>query len=221
MKVIYFVLTLVLLSSCGGGSPADSFGSGNTKYKITLSSTWSNKTHPINFPSNPHFSKLVGATHNVNTTFWDAGKLATSGIEVMAESGGTSSLLGEISTNISLGDSDVQILAAGIASSPGSSSFSVNVNSSHTFFTLVTMLAPSPDWFIGVSAYNLMPNGVWIDKDTVTLYAYDAGTDDGSNYTSTNADTSPKEAIIKITTTPFVVNNMVVPIAKLTIEKMN
>lgn len=221
MKTTFLVLILIFLSSCGGGNPADNFGSGNTKYKVTLSSTWSNQTHPINFPSNPHFSKLVGATHNVNTTFWDAGKLATSGIEVMAESGGTSSLLSEINNNISLGDTDVQILAAGIGSSPGSSSFSVNVNSSHTFFTLVTMLAPSPDWFIGVSAYNLMPNGVWVEKDTVTLYAYDAGTDDGSNYTSTNADTSPKEAIIKITTTPFVVNNMVVPIAKLTIEKMN
>ena len=221
MKITYLGIILIFLSSCGGGSPADNFGSGNTKYKVTLSSTWSAQTHPLTFPSNPHFSTLVGATHNVNTKFWDAGKLATSGIEVMAESGGTSSLISEINNNISLGDSDIQILAAGIGSSPGSSSFTVNVNSSHTFLTVVTMLAPSPDWFIGVTAYNLMPNGVWIDKETVTLYAYDAGTDDGSSYTSTNADTNPKESIMKITTTPFVVNNMVVPVAKLTIEKMN
>ena len=219
MRVIYLVPFIILLTSCGGGDN-DRFGAGAVTYKITLDSSWSSQTHPVDFPSTPHFSRLVGATHNVNTKFWSEGNIASSGIESMAESGGTSILLSEIQSNITLGDSNTQILSSGIASSPGSTSFILKPDSSFTYLTLVTMLAPSPDWFVGVSAYNLMPNGNWLTKEIIVLFAYDAGGDNGVTYASSDSDSNPKIAISKIITSPFLVDGKITPIGALTIERI-
>ena len=67
------------------------------------------------------------------------------------------------------------------------------------------MIAPSPDWFVGVSALSLMDDlGQWVDELQVTLYPYDSGTDDGTTYTSANADSSPKRPIRSLRgMTPF------------------
>ena len=58
------------------------------------------------------------------------------------------------------------------------------------------MIAPSPDWFVGVSGRSLQDeSGEWLEELEVTLYPYDAGTDDGATYTSANADSSPQQPI--------------------------
>ena len=46
--------------------------------------------------------------------------------------------------------------------------------------TAVSMLAPSPDWFIGVSGLNLYENGKWVEQISIDLPVYDAGTE-GNN----------------------------------------
>ena len=61
--------------------------------------------------------------------------------------------------------------------------------------TFVTMIAPSPDWFIGVSGLSLLENGDWAQRIDVELFAYDAGTDDGRRYTSANKPLSPRQPI--------------------------
>ena len=82
------------------------------------------------------------------------------------------------------------------------------------------MIAPSPDCVIGVSGYDLMPGGNWIDNATVTLYAYGAGTDDGVSYGSSNADTDPQGLITQIITTPFLVDSAVVPVGTLEVSRI-
>lgn len=72
--------------------------------------------------------------------------------------------------------------------------------------TLVTTIAPSPDWFLGVSGLELLtpgPEGDWAEELVVELHAYDAGTDSGVIYTSADGDTVPAENISLITTSPF------------------
>ena len=69
--------------------------------------------------------------------------------------------------------------------------------------TVVSMLAPSPDWFVGVAGLSLLEDGDWVDERVATLFAYDAGTDSGTTYTSPNADTSPPEPIHRIATGPL------------------
>ena len=56
---------------------------------------------------------------------------------------------------------------------------------------MVTMIAPSPDWFTGVSV-DLMENGEWVAEKTVTVFAWDAGTDVGTTYKAPDADSREK-----------------------------
>ena len=48
------------------------------EYVVQFDATWSAQTHPLNFPPNPHFSGLIGGTHNDQVAFWEVGELAIS-----------------------------------------------------------------------------------------------------------------------------------------------
>ena len=83
------------------------------------------------------------------------------------------------------------------AVSPGGAEIDeIEVSSDFPRVTLVTMIAPSPDWFVGISGESLLDeDGQWVSEKTFTLYPYDAGTDSGIDYTSPNADSDPAELI--------------------------
>ena len=69
----------------------------------------------------------------------------------------------------------------------------IEISEDFPLLTLVSMVAPSPDWFIAVNSLNLRndaDNG-WKDTFTIDVFAYDAGTDDGSNYDSANNANTP------------------------------
>jgi hypothetical protein len=159
-------------------------------YEVIFEATWSAATHPVQFPQSPHFSPPVGGTHNSNVIFWEPGGIATFGIELMAETGNTSGLSNEINAEIVAGFADQSFVANGI-NSPGTRSLNITVDQSFSELTLVSMLAPSPDWFVGVHGLPLFDQGWWVPEIVVDLFAYDAGTDDGTTYESANADSSP------------------------------
>lgn len=163
-------------------------------YSLTFTSTWSESTHP-GWPAGAHFSPLIGATHNLSTTFWVSGTLASPGIEQMAERGGTTLLRQEIGN---AGSHVLETISGpGLGTSPATVTISqVTVSREHPLVTLVTMIAPSPDWFVGVHDLSLLDEeGRWQDSLTVTLYPYDAGTDNGSEYTSSDAEATPHQPI--------------------------
>ena len=164
-------------------------------YRVAFAATWSASTHPTNFPGGAHFSPLIGAVHNAGVTFWARDGAATPGIESMAETGGTGTLAAEIQAEIP-GNARAVINGSGIRS-PGSTRIqAITLHEDFPLVTLVTMIAPSPDWFVGVSGLSLRDaDGSWIEELVVVLYPYDAGTDSGPNYTSANDDTQPKEPI--------------------------
>ena len=54
------------------------------------------------------------------------------------------------------------------------------------------MVAPSPDWFLGVNSLSLLEEGSWVDSVVIELFAYDAGTDSGAIYTSPDEATDPR-----------------------------
>ena len=162
---------------------------------MAFEAIWSASTHPANFPGGAHLSPLIGAVHNSGVTFWAPDGTATPGIESMAETGGTSTLAAEIRAEIPGGALAV-INGSGIRS-PGSTTIqAITLREDFPLVTLVTMIAPSPDWFVGVTGLSLRDDdGNWIGEREVVLYPYDAGTDSGPNYTSANDDTRPKEPI--------------------------
>ena len=184
-------------------------------YDVTFDATWTAATHPVDFPPGPHFSPLVTAIHNDQVSFWLSGTLASQGIEDMAELGATSPLDDEISAAIVAGTAVNMVIVPGI-NSPGQQTLSVSLTQSHPRLTLVSMLAPSPDWFIGVSGVDLIVAGDWVDELVIDLRAYDAGTDNGVTYLSPDDDTVPQENISLLTEAPFVGS---VPVGTLTITR--
>ena len=172
---------------------------GDARYRVTFQATWSAATHPTNFPGNPHFSGLVGATHDADTRIWQRDEPASDGIELMAETGGKSQLLAEIAALIEAGTAHAELSGGGLSTSPASVSLELDIVSSHPFVTLVSMLAPSPDWFVGVSALSLLAeDGTWKEREEVMLRLYDAGTDDGTTFNAANADSDPPQPISRL-----------------------
>jgi hypothetical protein len=167
-------------------------------YTLTFEADWSAMSHPDQFPSNPHFSPLIGTSHNGDGVLWRNGELASAGIEAMAELGSTSTLRQEITALMDAGVAETLISGSGIGTSPGMAEVSFDVSQAYPLVSITSMLAPSPDWFIGVDALNLRENGEWLEDQIVTLWVFDSGTDSGANYQSSNADTQPAEPIFLI-----------------------
>jgi len=189
-------------------------------YEVTFNATWSEETHPDDFPENPHFSGLIGATHNERIFFWREGELASDGIKNMSEEGKKFPLNLEIGMRI-LDKTAFRIISGdGVNPSPGSVSIKFKICKAYPLVTLVTMIAPSPDWFVGVDSLNLLENGTFVDEKVVNLYAYDAGTDSGYTYTSPDEPTNPPVPIFKIGGYPFFYEEELVPLGTFTFTKI-
>ena len=68
------------------------------------------------------------------------------------------------------------------------------------------MIAPSPDWFVGVDSISLIENNNWVEEKTISLTLFDAGTDSGESYSSQNENTNPTELISKLEASDIGVN---------------
>lgn len=167
----------------------------NVEYQVTFQSTWSKETHPENFPANPHFSGLIGATHKKSIIFWKVDGLATPGIKNMAETGSKDPLNDEIDSAIENGHAYTKLSGNGISRSPGDVNLTFKLNMNYSLVTLVAMIAPSPDWFVGVTGLNLYNDNTWIDEKIIFLYLYDAGTDSGTTFIADNNEVTPPEPI--------------------------
>lgn len=190
------------------------------EYEIVFNASWSSETHPVDFPSNPHFSGLIGASHNENVSFWKVGELASPGIKNMAETGNKNPLNQEIGSAILNKNAFSLLSGGGINPSPGSINITFKVSENYPLVSLVTMIAPSPDWFVGVSSLNLFENGSFLEEKTVILYAYDAGTDSGITYKSPDDPTDPPIPIFKIEGYPFINDDTLVPIGTFVFKKL-
>ncbi len=172
-------------------------------YLVTFDATWSVDTHPTMFPPNAHFSWLIGGTHNDQVSFWDEGDTASLGIRRMAEWGSTSPLDAEVEIAIDLGHAGEVIISNNYPMSPGSVGTTFTVTPATPLATIVTMIAPSPDWFTGVNSLDLRNGNSWVEELVVDLFPYDAGTDSGTAYTSSDQPTVPQIPIAAITGSPF------------------
>lgn len=186
-------------------APRDS----TANYTVTFQSTWSAATHPQAFPGNAHFSGLIGATHTNAVVFWNEGQLASPGIQAMAELGSKSPMTDEVAAAIAAGAARFELSGGGIGLSPGTVSLDFTISDSHPLVTLVSMIAPSPDWFVGVAGLPLLQNDQWVDSLVVTLKGFDAGTDDGATYAAVNAPSTPHVPIARLETGPFEVGGQV------------
>jgi len=162
-------------------------------YTVTFDGTWSKATHPKDFPFLAHFSGLIGATHNEDYAIFVENGTATDGLEHLCEMGKHTPLDAEISHAVQAGTAGVLFEAKDpIRPVPGKASVTFVIDEKHPMVSLVAMIAPSPDWFAGVSNVKLLENGQWVKEKKLTLYAWDGGTDDGTSYRSLDKDVRPK-----------------------------
>ncbi len=196
-------LSIYLLLALSIAVPALAAPVGQATYTVTFDATWSATSHPESFPPNPHFSGLVGGSHNAVTEFWSVGQLASLGIKHMAEWGTQTTLVDEVNAEVIQGNAGAAITGDVLWNSPGTVSTEFVVTPDFPLVTLVTMIAPSPDWFAGVQGLDLGVGDQWVNELTVPLYPYDAGTDSGAGYTSADQPTVPAQAISSITGSPF------------------
>jgi hypothetical protein len=223
-------LSAVLLSACGGGAgspvapsatPAPAATPAATaRYSVTFEPTWSEASHPTDFPGNAHFSPLIGGTHSARVQFWRPGAPATEGIQAMAERGRTSPLDAEVEAAIAAGTAQAVLRGGSIDRLPGSTSFELDVSRDFPLVTLVTMVAPSPDWFVGVHDLDLLAGGDWAAERRVVLYPYDAGTDDGATYGAPDLAARPHAAIAPLEGAPVAHLGSVAPFGQFVFRRL-
>ena len=229
MRALHRLTPIVLLcvAACGKGSksaaPAAPPGAARpgmptapAEYTVIVKSTWTKVSHPFEYPSDAHFSGMIGASHNAKYSIFAIGRRPTPGLERLSEEGKHSPLDTEIRTAIDQGNALMLFESGGIKNWKDSMVATVRVDAAHPLVSVVNMIAPSPDWFSGASDVNLADNGAWITRRTVTVYAYDSGGDAGTTYKAKDKDTNPKKPTTRASTRHFVVHGRVKPVATVT-----
>ncbi|WP_412069808.1 spondin domain-containing protein [Rubrivirga sp. IMCC43871] len=169
-------------------------------YAVTFEATWSAETHPEAFPPDPHFSRLTGAAHTAEVSLWRLGAVASDGVRAMAETGSMAGLRAEVEA---LGDAAAYVEGDPLRPSPGTAGATVTVTDARPVATVVSMLAPSPDWFVGVDGLDLRDGDGWADRVVVDAVVYDAGTDDGAGYTAPDAPRTDRAPIAAVAYAPL------------------
>lgn len=142
---------------------------GSAKYRVSNSCLWNSMTHPTDYPSNAHFSPLCGTVHNSGYRLFYEDGTSTDGVREVAETGNCDILQGEIMECEKAGYCaegayvnwmcDTSQNPEGVGDGVCSHSGSITVTEAYPYVSMISMIAPSPDWFVGVADVNLCRTG--------------------------------------------------------------
>ena len=165
-------------------------------YRVTFEGNWTLASTPGGVVGGAHFTTLIGGVHGSGVTFWQPGQQASSGVENVAELGATGTFRSEVQRS----SHTRSVIEEGVSGGgTGTASFTIDVTPEHSQVTLLSMIGPSPDWFVGVSGESLLDgSGQWVQSLVVDLFPYDAGTEDGTEFSLSNPATSPQGVITSI-----------------------
>ena len=190
------------------------------RYRVTIEGAWTAESHPDEYPESAHFSWLIGATHDEGYRLFEAGSIATPGLEALAEDGELSPYDAEIRAAIDRGSAGALFQARPIEAMPGSTTFDITLDQRHPLVSLATMIAPSPDWFTGAADVRLLEHGAWVVEKTVLLEAWDAGTDSGATFEAPDADMQPRAAVQRVDSAHFTVDGRARPVGTVTFRRL-
>ena len=117
--------------------------------------------------------------------------------------GNPNPLRNEITAQIAMGYAH-KVISGPTVYSPGSkSNIQVSVDSHYPLVSVVTMIAPSPDWFVGVDSEDLCDaqTGRFKNNASYDLGPWDSGTDSGEQFIAADQETKPPVPIFLITNT--------------------
>lgn len=175
MKSLTFILCLITIF---GSFAAESK---RATYRITLTSNWSEMDH-LGLPNSAHFSPLVIVTHNSEYNLVPLGTKASPGLELVAELGRTNTIEQEIQMARTEGKvQSLKITENQFVLRQLTQTVEVTVSKSHPYLSFVSMIAPSPDWVIGLQNLKLYNTATGFTEGISPrgLYAIDAGTEQG------------------------------------------
>lgn len=187
----------------------------------------------------PHFTNFTVVTHAPAYSLYTIGNLASRNIEGTAEAAQSEYFRAEwpanraaLGTNAYAGclaeqqaadpsEFDRRCLFVQGARTPApadaATSFVFEVLPEFPLVSMAAMLAPSPDWFIGVSGVSLRNGDSWIDTVTLDLFATDAGTERNGGWIYNGPAESPQRRIRLITGAPF----FGIPVGAITFERVS
>ena len=200
---IFSVFAMIGLQSCDDDDNEITLQEGEVQYEVSFEMKWNGTDFPTDYPSNAHFSKLIGWTHKLGNTFFAPETMASEGIKVMAETGGTSPLDDELQAMITAGKGLKYFIGSNLGSGSGTIKLNIVIDKDNSAVSLVSMVAPSPDWYVGVLDVNLIEDNAFVEQKTVEAKVYDAGTDSGVTFTSANSVTNPQEKISLFVDSPL------------------
>ena len=77
----------------------------------------------------------------------------------------------------------------------------IMVKDKYSLVSIITMIAPSPDWFVGIDSVNLCGSNGWEKSVEISLPGWDGGSDSGLGFESGNEMTMPHD-LVKLLTEP-------------------
>ncbi|MDE0405362.1 MAG: spondin domain-containing protein [Nitrospira sp.] len=217
----FSIITGLLLAACMalGIKPEPARAQNTATYTITFEGNWNAQSTPPGAPGGAHFTTLIGAVHNNDETFWAAGSLATAGVENVAETGSTTRFNSELVAARERNNVKTIIRFSVSGGGEATKTTTVEFSKDYPLFTILSMLGPSPDWFVGLSGFSLLDgNGNWYSSRTVDLFAYDAGTEEGTGWSLSNPASNPHVAISSLKGKGKFTN---VRVARMTFKLMN
>ncbi|HYU35830.1 MAG TPA: spondin domain-containing protein [Thermoanaerobaculia bacterium] len=244
MKPQTTLLTLMMLTVLGAGAckhqapadetastPAAETGAAATpqaapvKYRVEFTPLWTKANFPFEYPDTslihkPHFSGLIGTAHNANYHIFVPGQMPTPGLERLSEEGKHDPLDSEINAAIAAGNALALTESDPLKDFSQTAQTEVTVDDAHPMVSLVAMIAPSPDWFAGVSDVDLRENGAWVSSKTVDVNPWDSGGDDGTTYLADDKNTDPKKPTTMNTSKHFEKDGKTMPVARITFTRM-
>lgn len=200
-RIAFIFLFLSLLSlAFAGDRQRFPHCTGEAMYNLTIYNRWV----PSRFedvPSGAHFSPLTFFSHSSRFSSVVLRGYASPGVQAVAETGDNTVLKKELAN---AGTFVKQVSATETGAESGASFYAtVKVDCQHTVVSAITMVAPSPDWFIAITNMNVFRRGRFIKRRAGRLRAFDAGTDSGKTPTAEDVPTVPVQNIARLRGAPF------------------
>ena len=185
-------------SECGELIAADlAPESDSARYCVTFSAQWREAGFgPV--PGPAHFTTLIGAAVNEESQLWAADNSASPGFEKVAEAGTVALFTEEIELEIE-GETALEVVSVKGTGAVEERHYELELTQNFPLYTFATMIAPSPDWFVGLSQFSLKNEaGNWLDAVSLELPAYDAGTESGEFFSLAGTATEPAQVISRL-----------------------
>lgn len=188
----------------------------SARYRVEISLNWD-----VADPSlSAHWSRLIGFAHSARYALFADGATASSGLALLATNGRVSVLQAELSEAQRRGRAGVPVVQPGLDAGVGIFTFELDVDEKLNRISFATMLAPSPDWFAGISGVALHEDGRWRTQVHVPLWPWDAGADSGEHYTDVNVETQPRQSVRLLTHPDFLTPEGLLPIGQASFTRL-